>query len=132
MNARKADALQNGGSDGAVGPVLAPGGLAEFSRMLSVFTHCSKLKVPPPSAGCCSLQRARSELRNALTCAMPPMHLCISSMPRSHQHLRAIKLETVTRLGSRQRSSNISVDGLPLHHVQMIVAQQCSLNGSHV
>ena len=33
------------GGTGPVGPVLASGGLAEFSRMLSVFTHCSKLRV---------------------------------------------------------------------------------------
>lgn len=31
--------------DQSLGPVLDTGGLAEFSRMLSVFTHCSKLKV---------------------------------------------------------------------------------------
>ncbi|KAK9844035.1 hypothetical protein WJX81_002531 [Elliptochloris bilobata] len=33
------------GGAGPVGAVLAGGGLAEFSRMLSVFTHCSKLRV---------------------------------------------------------------------------------------
>ncbi|KAK9916220.1 hypothetical protein WJX75_000186 [Coccomyxa subellipsoidea] len=43
VNARKLELVQQG--ETAVGPLLAPGGLAEFSRMLSVFTHCSKLKV---------------------------------------------------------------------------------------
>ena len=35
------------GGAGPVGAVLASGGLAEFSRMLSVFTHCSKLRARP-------------------------------------------------------------------------------------
>ncbi len=48
VNARKLELVQAG--EGAVGPVLAPDGLAEFSRMLSVFTHCSKLKVLPRSS----------------------------------------------------------------------------------
>jgi hypothetical protein len=38
------------GGAGTVGAVLASGGLAEFSRMLSVFTHCSKLRVRPAAA----------------------------------------------------------------------------------
>lgn len=45
VNARKLELVQKG--EAAVGPVLASDGLAEFSRMLSVFTHCSKLKVHP-------------------------------------------------------------------------------------
>ncbi len=44
-NARKLELVQKGKA--TLGPVLASDGLAEFSRMLSVFTHCSKLKVYP-------------------------------------------------------------------------------------
>ena len=29
----------------ATGAVMSSGGLSEFSRMLSVFTHCSRLRV---------------------------------------------------------------------------------------
>jgi len=53
------------GGAGTVGAVLASGGLAEFSRMLSVFTHCSKLRVRPAAAtrshggGCARLCASR-------------------------------------------------------------------------
>jgi hypothetical protein len=56
VNARKLELVQQG--ETAVGPLLAPGGLAEFSRMLSVFTHCSKLKVCTCRDLCCCRIRA--------------------------------------------------------------------------
>ena len=46
--------------DRRLGAVLSSSGFAEFSRMLSVFTHCSKLKVRGLSLPACRALRLKS------------------------------------------------------------------------
>lgn len=52
-SASHARGMANGDAEGAeraTGAVISSGGLSEFSRMLSVFINCSKLKVSSCSA----------------------------------------------------------------------------------
>lgn len=55
------------GAEGATGAVISSGGLSEFSRMLSVFINCSKLKVSSCSA--CPMELASHVIPHEITAA---------------------------------------------------------------